>query len=72
MVRRWHGRGRAVNVWTVDDPREIAWLAALGVDGIITNRPDVARAVIHGAQIEYSGRGAPGSCDPGVFRRDAS
>jgi glycerophosphoryl diester phosphodiesterase len=45
-VARWRRGGRAVNVWTVDDPREIACLAALGVDGIITNRPDVARRVL--------------------------
>src|SRR5262249_4471073 len=36
---RWRRRGFAVNVWTVDDRREIAALAALGVDGIITNEP---------------------------------
>jgi len=42
----WHRSGRAVNVWTVDDPREIAFLAAIGVDGIITNRPAEARAAL--------------------------
>jgi len=41
-----HDRGLAVNVWTVDDPGRIAELAALGVDGIVTNVPDVARAVL--------------------------
>jgi len=35
-------RGYRVNVWTVDDPERIIQLQALGVDGIITNRPDVA------------------------------
>jgi glycerophosphoryl diester phosphodiesterase len=45
-VARWHRAGRAVNAWTVDDPREIACLAALGVDGIITNRPTEARRAI--------------------------
>ena len=39
----WRARGYAVNVWVVDDPHEIAWLTALGVDGLITNRPDAAR-----------------------------
>jgi glycerophosphoryl diester phosphodiesterase len=32
-----------VNTWTVDAPERIAELAALGVDAIITNQPDVAR-----------------------------
>ncbi len=31
--------------WTVDDPRRMAELAAWGVHGICTNRPDVAREI---------------------------
>jgi glycerophosphoryl diester phosphodiesterase len=46
LVERCHGAGLAVNVWTVDDPDRIAALAELGVDGICTNVPDVARRVI--------------------------
>jgi glycerophosphoryl diester phosphodiesterase len=41
-----HARQYAVNVWTVDDPAEIRRLAAWGVDGIITNRPKIARFVL--------------------------
>lgn len=40
--------GLQVNVWTVDTPARIEQLAALGVDAIITNRPDVARRVLGG------------------------
>ena len=35
-----------VNVWTVDDPAEARRLARLGVNGIITNKPDVIRAAL--------------------------
>lgn len=46
LVARAHGLGLAVNPWTVDDTARIAELAALGVDGIITNVPDTARATL--------------------------
>ena len=39
-------RGYRVNAWTVDEPAEMERLIALGVDGIITNRPDVLRDVL--------------------------
>jgi glycerophosphoryl diester phosphodiesterase len=38
--------GLALNVWTVNEPAEIERLAALGVDAVITDVPDVARRVI--------------------------
>ena len=46
LVERCHAAGLAVNVWTVDDPDRMRELAAIGVDGIVTNVPDVARAVL--------------------------
>jgi len=46
LVLAAHSAGLAVNVWTVDDPERIEVLARLGVDGICTNVPDVAVAVI--------------------------
>jgi glycerophosphoryl diester phosphodiesterase len=45
LVAAAHDHGLAVNVWTVDQPERIAALAALGVDGICTNVPDLARRV---------------------------
>ena len=46
VVTAAHDAGLAVNVWTVDDPDRIAALAGIGVDGIVTNAPDVARGVL--------------------------
>jgi glycerophosphoryl diester phosphodiesterase len=37
-----HRAGKKVHVWTVDEPRTMVELLKLGVDGIVTNRPDVA------------------------------
>jgi glycerophosphoryl diester phosphodiesterase len=36
--------GLAVVVWTVNDPAHIAAVLDLGVDGIISDRPDLVRA----------------------------
>lgn len=36
-----HDLGLAVIPWTVNDPDEVARLIALGVDGLITDRPDL-------------------------------
>lgn len=44
IVERCHEHGVAVNVWTVDDPQAIKSMLKNGVDGIITNRPDIAVA----------------------------
>lgn len=46
LVDAAHAAGLAVNVWTVDDPDRLAQLVAMGVDGLITNVPDVARRVV--------------------------
>ncbi|HVV76059.1 MAG TPA: glycerophosphodiester phosphodiesterase [Mycobacteriales bacterium] len=42
LVARAHDRGHEVHVWTVDAVDDIDFLAGLGVDALITNRPDVA------------------------------
>lgn len=44
LVRSLHGAGMTVHAWTVNDPAEVRALLALGVDGICTDVPDVARA----------------------------
>lgn len=46
FVRAMHARGVAVQVWTIDDPAEMRRLVGLGVDGIITNRPDLLNTVL--------------------------
>ncbi|MBI4511453.1 MAG: glycerophosphodiester phosphodiesterase [Deltaproteobacteria bacterium] len=45
---KWRREGYAVNAWTVDDPREIARLCSLDIDGLITNRPAETREVVEG------------------------
>jgi glycerophosphoryl diester phosphodiesterase len=45
-IRRARRRGHRIHTWTVDGAEEMCRLITLGVDGIITNVPDILRAVI--------------------------
>lgn len=51
-VDKVRAAGRHVHVWTVNDPRDIALCAALGVEAVITDRPRDA--------LEQLSRSAPG------------
>jgi glycerophosphoryl diester phosphodiesterase len=52
FVAAAHDHGLAVHVWTIDDEQEMADLIAVGVDGVMTDRPQALEAVL-------SGSGAP-------------
>jgi len=46
FLRAAHRAGKPVYVWTTDDASVMIRMIGLGVDGLITNRPDVAREVL--------------------------
>jgi glycerophosphoryl diester phosphodiesterase len=46
FVQRAHRQGIAVHVWTIDDAEEMHRLFDLGVDGIMTDRPETLRDVL--------------------------
>jgi len=48
LVQQCSALGLAVNPWTVDDRGRIIELAVMGVDGIITNTPALARSYLEG------------------------
>jgi glycerophosphoryl diester phosphodiesterase len=46
FVERCHDAGLAVNTWTCNDAARLAELAAIGVDGVCTDVPDLALAAV--------------------------
>lgn len=46
FIRRTHAAGKKVYVWTVNDAVSISRMISLGVDGIITDEPEMARDVV--------------------------
>jgi len=45
-VRKAHDRGLWVDVWTIDEEPAMRRLLSFGVDGIMTDRPDVLTGVL--------------------------
>jgi len=46
LIRRAHAEGKQIYVWTVDDPVTMSRMISMGVDGLITNEPALAREVM--------------------------
>jgi glycerophosphoryl diester phosphodiesterase len=46
FIRRAHRAGMEVYVWTLDDPAKMFSALSFGADGIITNKPGLARRLI--------------------------
>ncbi|MBW3619205.1 MAG: glycerophosphodiester phosphodiesterase [Actinobacteria bacterium] len=46
FVRDAHANGLAVHVWTINDRATMEWLIAIGVDGIMTDRPTLLEEVL--------------------------
>jgi len=46
MVVKHHAAGNRVNVWTVNEESVMMKLLSMGVDGLITDKPDIAKKVI--------------------------
>jgi glycerophosphoryl diester phosphodiesterase len=48
VIRALHRAGVEIHIWTVNDPREMRRLLELGVDGIVTDRSDLAFDLLGG------------------------
>jgi glycerophosphoryl diester phosphodiesterase len=45
FIRQVHRDGARVDVWVVDNPDDMTRMFSLGIDGVITDRPDIAVAL---------------------------
>ncbi|TMV10270.1 glycerophosphodiester phosphodiesterase [Ruegeria sediminis] len=46
LIRAVHDAGKDFYVWTVNDPLQMSSMASMGVDGLITDEPALARRVL--------------------------
>ncbi|MDH6180858.1 glycerophosphoryl diester phosphodiesterase [Microbacteriaceae bacterium SG_E_30_P1] len=46
MIERLHAVGVEIHIWTINDPVDMAGLLDLGVDGIVTDRADLALELV--------------------------
>ncbi len=53
LVDEAHALGLQVIPWTVNDPADMRRLIGWGVDGLVTDRPDRARAIVADASAPY-------------------
>lgn len=47
LIRKAKAHGKKVYAWTVDEPVTMVRLISMGIDGLITNEPALARAAMH-------------------------
>jgi glycerophosphoryl diester phosphodiesterase len=52
-VKEAHALGLRVLAWTVNDPEAMARLIGYGIDGLITDRPDLARKLLEARGIRW-------------------
>lgn len=48
LVKKLHSQQKTIYAWTVNKPKKARKLARRGVDGIITNKPDMVKEIIAG------------------------
>lgn len=60
-ARRW---GREVHVWTVDEPERMRALLDVGVDGLVSDRPDLLRDVLRSRGVWPDGGSVGGAVGP--------
>lgn len=47
LIDAIHDVGAHIHLWTVDDPLDMRRFLEMGVDGIVTDRPDILNDVVN-------------------------
>ena len=69
-VKAIHEAGKQAFVWTVNTPSQMTNVQAMGVDGIVTNDPGVAKVILH-PEYKYLAENYEGSFTmPGLYEPD--
>ena len=58
LVSRAHDAGLLVHTWTVNEAEKMRYFIDVGVDGIVSDRPDIARKVVNKAEKEKKRKSA--------------
>ncbi|MCD6343175.1 MAG: hypothetical protein J7L76_05270, partial [Spirochaetaceae bacterium] len=53
-IARWQKAGWKVQVWTVDEEKDMRRFAEWGIDGIITNKPFLLKKVLASTKLQES------------------
>lgn len=64
LIRSLQRRGIPVHVWTVNDPRDMERLLDWGVDGLVTDRPDLLGRILHARGLRPPAPGHAGPSEP--------
>ncbi len=67
VVDAIHSCGRKAYVWTVDMPRDIAAMRVMGVDGIVTNCPGIAKVIVESQYSLLAEQYAESFALPGLY-----
>lgn len=69
-VKAIHEAGKQAFVWTVNTPSQMTNVQAMGIDGIVTNDPGVAKVILH-PEYKYLAENYEGSFTmPGLYEPD--
>lgn len=69
VIEAVHARSGQVFVWTVDAPQQMKNLRAMGADGIVTNRPGLAKVIVRPEYVFLADHFEQSVTVPGLYEK---